>query len=165
MAGSGRERVLIAGGGVAALEALLALRILGGDRLEIELLAPDPQFAYRPASVADPFGRGGETRFDLDAIVAEQGASRTPSALAAVRPEDHVVVTDADEELHYDHLLVAAGARPVAPLPGALTFRGGEDVAALRALLAERARRRPLGRVRARPRRVLAAAAIRASLS
>jgi sulfide:quinone oxidoreductase len=137
MAGSRRQRVVIAGGGVAALEALLALRVLSGDRVEIELLAPDPQFAYRPASVADPFGRGGEPRFDLDKIVADQGASRTPSALAAVRPEDRVVVTDAEEELLYDHLLVAAGARPVAPLPGALTFRGGEDVATFRALLSE----------------------------
>ena len=36
--------MLIAGGGVAALEALLALAP-GERRLAIELLAPDPEFA------------------------------------------------------------------------------------------------------------------------
>jgi sulfide:quinone oxidoreductase len=129
--------VVIAGGGVAALEALLCLRVLGGERLAIELLAPDAQFSYRPASVSDPFGRGGETRYDLDEIVAEQGASRIPAALARVDAEAHVVSTDDGDEVPYDHLLVAAGARPVAPLPGALTFRGGEDVATMRGLLGE----------------------------
>jgi hypothetical protein len=33
--------VLIAGGGVAALEAALALRELGEDRVSVEMLAPD----------------------------------------------------------------------------------------------------------------------------
>src|SRR5215210_842587 len=124
MGGEGR-RVLIAGGGVAALEALLALRVLTGEELEIELLAPGSHFAYRPASVADPFGRGGESRFDLDAIVEDQRATRTAGALAGVDAVRRVAVTEEDEEIPYDHLLVAAGARAVAPLPGALTFRGG----------------------------------------
>jgi sulfide:quinone oxidoreductase len=38
------DRVLIAGGGVAALEALIALRELAGDRLDLTLLAPEPHF-------------------------------------------------------------------------------------------------------------------------
>jgi hypothetical protein len=37
-------RVLIAGGGVARLETVLALRALAGDRLEITIPAPDPKF-------------------------------------------------------------------------------------------------------------------------
>jgi sulfide:quinone oxidoreductase len=53
--------VLIAGGGVAALEATLALRSLAEDRVEIELLAPDVDFVYRPMAVAEPF-RQGEAR-------------------------------------------------------------------------------------------------------
>jgi aspartate oxidase len=39
-----RVQVLIAGGGVAALEAALALRALAEDRVSVELLAPEPQF-------------------------------------------------------------------------------------------------------------------------
>jgi sulfide:quinone oxidoreductase len=39
-----KPRVLIAGGGVAAIEALLALRDLAGDHVDIELLAPERYF-------------------------------------------------------------------------------------------------------------------------
>ena len=56
---SERPRVLVAGGGVAALEALLALHELAGRHVHLELLAPGTQFLNRPASVAAPFGLGG----------------------------------------------------------------------------------------------------------
>jgi sulfide:quinone oxidoreductase len=41
-------RVVVAGGGVAALESVLALRSLAGDRVAIELLAPGTDFPHRP---------------------------------------------------------------------------------------------------------------------
>ena len=47
-------RVVIGGGGVAGLEALLALHALAGDRVQLTLVAPDPDFAYRPLAVAEP---------------------------------------------------------------------------------------------------------------
>ena len=50
-----QRHVLVAGGGVAALEAALALRALADERLHVELLAPEPQFWYRPLAVAEPF--------------------------------------------------------------------------------------------------------------
>ena len=37
-------RVLVAGGGVAGLETLLALRALAGDRVDITLVAPELRF-------------------------------------------------------------------------------------------------------------------------
>ena len=45
------QHVLIAGGGMAALEAALALRDLAGERLTVTMLAPDRHFTYRPLSV------------------------------------------------------------------------------------------------------------------
>ena len=48
-------RVLIAGGGVAGLEAALALRELAGDRVATTLLAPAAEFVYRPMTVREPF--------------------------------------------------------------------------------------------------------------
>jgi sulfide:quinone oxidoreductase len=48
-------RVLIAGGGVAALEATLALRALADERVAITLVAPESDFVYRPLAVAEPF--------------------------------------------------------------------------------------------------------------
>ena len=50
--------ILIAGGGVAALEAAFALQSLAEDRLRVELVAPKTRFWYRPLAVAEPFGRG-----------------------------------------------------------------------------------------------------------
>ena len=48
--------VVIAGGGVAALETLMALRAqAGAGDLQITLLAPDRDFRYRPMTVAEPF--------------------------------------------------------------------------------------------------------------
>ncbi len=41
-----RFSVVIAGGGVAAIEGLLRLRRLAGDALDITLLAPNEQFAF-----------------------------------------------------------------------------------------------------------------------
>ena len=43
-------RVLVAGGGVAGMEAVLALRELAGERLEITLLAPEVMSAIRMRS-------------------------------------------------------------------------------------------------------------------
>jgi sulfide:quinone oxidoreductase len=63
-------RVLIAGGGVAALEAALALRELGEGRVSVEMLAPEPQFWYRPLAVAEPFGLGEVRHFDLAELAA-----------------------------------------------------------------------------------------------
>ena len=44
--------VVVAGGGVAAVETILALRALAGSRPRLTLLAPEPVLEHRPASVA-----------------------------------------------------------------------------------------------------------------
>ena len=45
--------VLIAGGGIAGLEALLGLREVAGERVRLTVVAPDPDFTYRPMAVAE----------------------------------------------------------------------------------------------------------------
>src|SRR5215212_4595510 len=52
------SRILIVGGGVAALETLLALRDLAEDRVALTLVAPEAAFTYRPMRVAEPFALG-----------------------------------------------------------------------------------------------------------
>jgi sulfide:quinone oxidoreductase len=132
-----RSQVLIAGGGVAALEALLALRFLTGDALDIDLLTPEDRFVYRPVTVAEPFDRDEARRFDLAVIAEDQRARLVKGSIARVEPHARVVHTADGAELPYDALLVATGARPVAAVTGALTFGGRDDVAALRGLLGE----------------------------
>jgi len=129
------QHVLIAGGGVAAIEAMLALKRLAGDRLVLDLLAPERDFVYRPLSVAEPFGLGSARRFDLDVITAEAGAGHRADGLAAVDAEHRRVRTRSGDEIPYDVLVIAVGARVREALPGALTFWGTGDAAPFRGLL------------------------------
>lgn len=133
-----RMRVLIAGGGVAAVEALLALRELAGHRVELTLLSPEREFLYRPVTVAEAFDRGEARAYSLAEIVGrDSGARLVWDSLQRVEPGEHVAITGSGQRVSYDGLVVAAGAIAYDPLPGALTFRGRPDVAALRGLLDE----------------------------
>jgi sulfide:quinone oxidoreductase len=130
-----QKRVLIAGGGVAALEAALALRELAAERVAIELLAPHGSFTYQPMSVAEPFGLGAVVRLDLDEIAAEIGAQRTEAGLTGIEAWRHVAYTTKNVEVPYDVLLVACGALALPAVPGAATFRGAADVEKIGRLL------------------------------
>jgi len=130
-------RVLIAGGGVAALEAALALRALAEDLITVELLAPEPHFWYRPLAVAEPFDLGEVRQFDLPELAAAAGATFSPGALTGVDARARQAQTSAGSSIPYDALLVACGAGPTAAVPGALTFRGPADTEKIRRLLEE----------------------------
>jgi sulfide:quinone oxidoreductase len=130
-------RVLVAGGGVAALETVLALRALAGDLVDLELLAPEPAFWYRPLAVAEPFDAGRVHHFEL-AEIAEAAAARfTLAGLASVDADARLARTSHAAEIRYDALVVACGALPRPALAGALTFRGPADTDAYRRLLVE----------------------------
>ncbi len=129
-------RVLIAGGGVAALEALLALRELAAERVTVQLLTPEPDFVYRPMVVGEPFDRGRVYRFDLAQIAADQGAELRIDRLVSVDPDRGAAGTGEGEEIAFDALLVACGARPTEWLPGALTFGDPGAALEMRRLLA-----------------------------
>jgi sulfide:quinone oxidoreductase len=130
-------RVLIAGGGVAALEAALALRALAEERILLELLAPEPHFWYRPLAVVEPFGQGRVHGIELAELAHEIGANFTLGALESVDPARHLARTHWGGEIAYDVLLVASGAQTVEAVEGALTFRGPADSDAFARLLHE----------------------------
>ena len=132
-----RYRVLIAGGGVAALEAMVALRALAEERIDIELLAPDREFFYRPLAVAEPFGAGEALRFDIRTLATGCGARPRTGSLAAISPHEHRATTAQGESIHYDAVLLATGARQYIAVPGALTYRGSQDSPAFSRVLAE----------------------------
>jgi sulfide:quinone oxidoreductase len=132
-----RPEIVIAGSGVAGLEAMLALRALAADRVHVTLLSPSTDFSYRPLAIAAPFGVGQVQQFDVKSIAQGTGASFRLGALAGVDAARRVLRTTRDLELPYDMLVVATGARPREALPGALTFCGEEDVDAMQALLVD----------------------------
>jgi sulfide:quinone oxidoreductase len=132
---SGAHRVLIAGGGVAGLEALIALHRLAGDRVETTLLAPTPEYLVRALSVQNPFARPAPRRYPLKRIAADHGARFVEDGLAAVEPAANTAKTASGGALPFDSLLVAIGARPHRVYERVTTFRGLQDAEALHGLI------------------------------
>jgi sulfide:quinone oxidoreductase len=130
-----KRKVTIVGGGVAALEALLALRSLAGDLLDLEVVAATPDFVYRPLAVAEPFGLGTAHRFDLSHIAREQGAVLHLAGVDRVEPEEHRLVTWDGRHFDYDLLLVAVGARATTAIPGSVTIQGPAYTSRFRTVL------------------------------
>jgi sulfide:quinone oxidoreductase len=133
--GGGRPHVIVAGGGVAALEALFALHELAGHRIRLTLLAAGSEFLNRPASVAEPFGLGGPGPIPFDEVARHCGAGVHAGMLAAVDVADRCAVTADGDRLAYDGLVVAVGARAALGPPGAVAFSGPQDVPALAGVL------------------------------
>lgn len=131
-----KSRVLIAGGGVAAIEAALALRDLAGDRAEVELFAPRRDFVYRPYAVGEPYGAAHVARYDLEHIAERAGAGFHLDSVASVNPDARLLATHDGETYSYDHLILAPGAQLLWPVPGAITFWGIADEGDVRKVMA-----------------------------
>lgn len=122
-----RKQVLIAGGGVAGLEAALALRDLAGDLVDITMISPEAEFSYRPMAVAEPFGRGHARHHELAALTNRIGIALRRDALVSVEPGEHVAVTREGDRLAYDALVVAVGAESAVAFPSATTWTPERD--------------------------------------
>jgi sulfide:quinone oxidoreductase len=111
-ASSTREplRVVVAGGGVAGLETLVALRALAGDRVAPVLVAPEAEFALRALEVFEPFGFGSGRRYALSELTAELGAAHRRDGVARVDRERRTVVLGSGAVEPYDALVLAVGA-------------------------------------------------------
>jgi sulfide:quinone oxidoreductase len=103
-------RVVIAGGGVAGLETLLALHALAGDRVDITILAPELKFINRSMSVEQPFQTQRVRGLRLSDAAAAVGADWHQGTLDRVERDRHRVVTRDGDELAYDKLVLALGA-------------------------------------------------------
>jgi sulfide:quinone oxidoreductase len=127
--------VLIAGGGIAGLEAALALSDMApGAR--VHLLAERTEFVFTPLAVALPFDPSARATAPLADLLEGTGVELETGTLRRVLPERRVAITGDGGEIRYRHLVVAVGARPV-PYLGlrALTFAGPGSAPALRRLL------------------------------
>ena len=82
--------MLIAGGGIAGLESLIALRHLAGDRVELTMVAPRPDFVYKPLVVEEPFTSEAAEHRELAPIAADFGARFIQHGIERIDAEAHV---------------------------------------------------------------------------
>ena len=132
-----RASVLIAGGGIAGLEAMMAIRDLAGGRVTITLVAPDPDFVYKPLIVEEPFSSQPAEQHALAPIASEFDAEFTQQGVAEVRPEHHSVELADGSSLDYDKLILCIGARPRPAFAGAVPLRTDGAVLPIDSLLRE----------------------------
>jgi len=118
----GKFRVVIVGGGVAALETVLALAELAPDRTDGTVIAPNTEFVYRPMVVREPFAYGPAQRYPLAQIVNDAGARLCEGELGWIDPVAQEVHTKDDETIEYDALVLALGATITERYPHALTI-------------------------------------------
>jgi sulfide:quinone oxidoreductase len=115
-------RVIIVGGGVAALESALALSHLAPELTDVTLIAPNPEFVYRPMVVREPFAYGSASRYPLQRIVSDAGATLLAEQLAWIDPGKHTLHTETGRAIEYDALLLALGAHTSARYEHAVTI-------------------------------------------
>ena len=106
-----KPRVLIAGGGIAGLEAMMAIRDHAGERVEITLVAPDPDFVYKPLIVEEPFSSQPAEQHALAPIAEEFDARFVQQRVTAVLPKARQVELAEGSNLEYDKLIICIGAR------------------------------------------------------
>src|SRR5215204_1533726 len=122
-----RTRVLIAGAGIAGIEAALALRELAGELVEVEMCDPRREFSFRSFAVGEPYGAARIFRYDMEALATRCGASFHADGIVSVEPGRRLAVTRDGERIPYDLLLLATGVRMLWAVPGAVTFWGVAD--------------------------------------
>jgi sulfide:quinone oxidoreductase len=132
---SDKLNVVIAGGGVAALETALALANLAPDRTDVTVIAPNSEFVYRPMVVREPFAYGAAHRYPLESIVHDAGATLLCGELGWIDPATRTIHTKADEAIEYDALVLALGATVTKRYPHALTIDDRDLAQTMRGLI------------------------------
>lgn len=114
--------VLIAGGGIAGLEAALAVTDLAGDRAHVTVVAPNVDFLYKPLTVAEPFTHEPAETHELGPALSEIGVDLVAGTLESVAPADHQVTIGGGDKLDYDKLIVCVGGNARPAYEGVETF-------------------------------------------
>jgi sulfide:quinone oxidoreductase len=117
-----KPRVVIAGGGIAGLEAALALADLAGDRATLSLVAPDPDFLYKPLTVEEPFTHEPAEHHELAPALEQIGVEFVLDAVTGVDPAAHSLDLGKGGTLEYDRLVVCVGGRARPAYEGVETF-------------------------------------------
>jgi sulfide:quinone oxidoreductase len=110
---SSRKRVVILGSSFAGLTAALELRKRVGDRHEIVVLDPRPDFTFIPSLIWLPFGirDAKDVTFPLAPLYTSKGIRFINEPAAGIDLDAHLIRTGSAEELSYDKLFIGTGPR------------------------------------------------------
>ena len=113
MSSSHRKRVVVLGSSFAGLTAALELRKRVGDRHEIVVLDPRPDFTFIPSLIWLPFGlrEAADVTFPLEPLYRRKGIRFVNEAATKIDPGAHTVTTGSGEQLVYDRLFIGTGPR------------------------------------------------------
>jgi len=134
---SPRPSVLIAGAGVAGLEAVLALRAILGDNVDITIVSPETKFVNSSMALNEPSKPHRRHGLALDDVASDLAARWHRGSVRSVDAERRIVLTAGGMELAYDKLILAVGVRFAHPTraKAVLTYHGRCDGPAYRLLL------------------------------
>jgi sulfide:quinone oxidoreductase len=115
-------RVVVVGGGIAAVECALALTDLAGDRARVSVVAPDPDLVIKPLVVEEPFtGKPAETH-ELAPLLEAAGAEVVAGAMSSADVDRSRIELSDGSWIDYDALVVCVGGRPCPVYSQAETF-------------------------------------------
>ncbi len=117
---SAKPRVLIAGGGFAALETAFLLRMRMHDQVDLALVSDSESFVFRPNTIYVPFGADPDSLLvGLHKPLERRNVDFTLGRVAGVDAAAHEVVLADETRLGYDKLVIATGAETSAQeIPG-----------------------------------------------
>jgi sulfide:quinone oxidoreductase len=104
-------RVVVAGGGIAGLEAVLALRELTDGGVDLTLVSAEPELTYRPLMVNEPFTAEPAQRTSLGPAMEELAVGFELGELRAVDPDSATAILEGGRRLGYEYAVVCTGAR------------------------------------------------------
>jgi sulfide:quinone oxidoreductase len=139
----GPAKILIAGGGIAGLETLIALHDLAVDRTEVTLVAPRPDFFYKPLIVEEPFSSEVAEHRELAPIAEEFGARFVQQGIERVDPEAHVAHLADGSEIAYEVAVICVGGVTRPAFDHATTLEVSGDRPAMANLLTTISEDRP----------------------
>ena len=95
--------------------------------MEVVLCSPHSDFVYRPFATGEPFGAAEIRRYNLEQLSERIGVSLHPDSVVSIDQETRRALTREGEQLAFDYLILATGARGIWAVPGAATFWGRDD--------------------------------------
>lgn len=131
------ESVVIAGAGVAGLEATLCLLDELRDRADVTLLSGTSEFVFRAVGVGESFGLARARRHALAPLARDLGVALLEDPLTAVDPAARTAALASGRLMPYGHLVIAVGAGVPPPSPYPVVFDRQRNAAAFDAVVAE----------------------------